>query len=115
MTTAPYEGQIPEFTQADRLRKARNLTGLRVPEFAATIGVSPKTINNAESGKHSVRKVVLNQWSLVTGVPLVWLQTGIAPESDGPEGDGLTLPRLDSNQQPADVPFAQVRALRLAA
>lgn len=115
MTTAPYEGRIPEFTQADRLRKARNLTGLRVPEFAERMGVSPKTINNAESGKHGVRQIVLNQWSLLTGVPLMWLQTGEAPEptNGGPEGE--TLPWIDSNDQPADDSFAQVRRLRLAA
>ena len=67
---------IPEWTQGDRMRKARQLTGLSTMEFAREIGVSQKTINNAESDSHVVRKIVMNAWSLATGVPVEWLQTG---------------------------------------
>ena len=67
---------IPEWTQGDRMRKARQLTGMSTMEFAREIGVSQKTINNAESDSHVVRKIVMNAWALVTGVPVEWLQTG---------------------------------------
>ena len=67
---------IPVWTQGDRMRKARQLTGMSTLEFAREIGVSQKTVNNAESDSHVVRKIVLNAWSLATGVPVEWIQTG---------------------------------------
>jgi len=79
---------------------ARTSAGFRVPEFAELIGVSPKTINNAESetSRHAVRPIVLNAWAMATGVPRQWLETGIAPtENDG--GDGMESGRRDSNSQ----------------
>lgn len=86
MTTQRYE-RIPEWTLGDRLRKARMTTGLNTSAFAEHLGVSQKTVNNAESDKHSVRKIVLNAWSLATGVPVEWLVDGTLPDDGGgPEG-----------------------------
>lgn len=84
MTTQRH-GTIPEWTLADRLRKARTLTGLNTADFAEVLGVSQKTVNNAESDKHGVRKIVLNAWSVATGVSVEWLETGIA-KPDPPPG-----------------------------
>ena len=86
MTSAPYEGFVPEFSMGDRLRKAREHTGMTTREFADHIGVSQKTINNAEADKHGVRKIVLNAWSLATGVSVEWLKDGTV--SGGPGGGG---------------------------
>lgn len=85
MTAQRYE-RIPEWTRGDRLRKARSLTGLNTKDFAGVLGVSQKTINNAESDKHAVRKITFNAWSLATGIPVEWLEHGIEPQHDG--GDG---------------------------
>ena len=91
MSTQPISGRIPEFTRGDRLRKARELTGLNSTEFAELIGVSQKTVNNAESDRTAkIRKIVVNAWALATGVPAQWLLTGEAPSPDSPnaqEGD----------------------------
>ena len=57
MSTQPRNDSIPEWTRGDRLRKARSLTGLTSREFAEEIGVSQKTVTDAE-GTH------------VTAVPL---------------------------------------------
>jgi len=86
MTAQRYE-RIPEWTLGDRLRKARSLTGLNSRDFADLIGVSQKTINNAEGDTHGVRKIVLNAWAMATGVPVAWLETGSEPDGDG-GGDG---------------------------
>lgn len=111
MTTSPEPGVIPAWTRGDRLRKARALTGMTTREFAAHIGVSQKTISDAENDKRQMRKILLNAWSLATGVPVEWLENGTTPGPDhGPEG-GVTLPRLDSNQQPSGSRSAQVRPL----
>lgn len=86
MTAQRYE-RIPAWTRGDRLRKARQLTGLNTRDFAEEIGVSQKTVNNAESDSHEVRKIVLNAWSLATGVPVEWLENGEEP-TQGPPPPG---------------------------
>lgn len=78
---------IPAWTRGDRLRKARTLTGMTTREFAEHIGVSQKTVTDAENDKRAMRKILLNAWALGTGVPAVWLETGEIP-STGPGGDG---------------------------
>lgn len=77
------------FTQGDRLRKARESTGMKQREFAQHIGVSHQTVTNAEKDHREVRKITMNAWALATGVPVEWLETGEAPESTrGPGGNG---------------------------
>lgn len=95
MTAQRYE-RIPAWTRGDRLRKARQLTGLNTRDFAEAIGVSQKTVNNAESDAHDVRKIVLNAWAMATGISAVWLETGEGavdspdPSSSPSPSDGLS-------------------------
>lgn len=93
---------VPEWTVADRLRKAREVAGLEQAELARDIDVARQTVGNYERGAVQPRRIVLKAWALRTGVPLEWLETGKAnPRQGGPDG-GSALPRLDSNQQPSD-------------
>ncbi|SDF98460.1 Transcriptional regulator, contains XRE-family HTH domain [Cellulosimicrobium cellulans] len=94
-------GFIPQFTLGDRLRKARQHTGLEQVEFAEEIGISRGTILNYELDRTRPRLIVLKAWALRTGVPLEWLQTGESPRQGDPDG-GEALPRLDLNQRPSD-------------
>ncbi len=82
-------GGIPEFTLGDRLRKARELTGLTVRQFAAEIGVSHGTITNAEGDRRGVRPITIKAYAMRSGVPVEWLQTGRTPTlpTDDPKGD----------------------------
>lgn len=94
MSTQQRYELVPEWSLGDRLRKARSLTGMTVSEFAEAIGVSDRTINNAEGDKRAVRKITLNAWAMATGVSLEWLETGIAgseptPPDRGQSGDAL--------------------------
>jgi transcriptional regulator with XRE-family HTH domain len=85
--TAQRHERVPAWTRGDRLRKARLLTGLTARDFADKIGVSHGTVSNAEGDKHDVRKIVLNAWAMATGVPVEWLETGVAsPSPTPPEG-----------------------------
>ena len=107
------EGTIPTWSVADRLRKAREHAGLEQGQLADLIGISRNSVSNYERGARTARRPVLVSWALATGVPLAWLEHGQAPNAknphpDGP-GGGHSLPRLDSNQQPAGYLFAQVR------
>lgn len=77
---------IPQFNLADRLRKAREITGLDQAEFADELGVSRGTVSNNERGTVAPRQIVLKAWALRTGVPLKWLETGEAPGATGPGG-----------------------------
>ena len=111
MTTQPG-AVIPQFTQGDRLRKARQLTGLTTRQFADEIGVSQVTITNAENDNTKVRKITLNAWSMRTGVPREWLETGESPHPGGPDG-GLEdeRARRDSNPKPSDPKVATLLSI----
>ncbi|KRF16803.1 hypothetical protein ASG90_09620 [Nocardioides sp. Soil797] len=65
----------------DRLRKAREGTGMTTRDFAVVLGVSQSTITNAENGHTKTRRITLLMWSQVTGVPVTWLETGEAPDA----------------------------------
>jgi transcriptional regulator with XRE-family HTH domain len=104
--TAP--GLVPAWTLADRLRKARVHRGLEQGQLADLIGIGRSSIGNYERGEQTPKRPVLLAWSVVTGVPLKWIETGKTPpgpnDPDGgiPNDDtGTALPRLDSNQEPA--------------
>ncbi len=89
MTTSPA-GIIPEWTIADRLRKARELTGLERIEFADELNINRNTVTNYESGKTKRHQsIVLRAWAMRTGVPLRWLETG--ESGIGPDGSGQPI------------------------
>lgn len=87
-------GVIPEFGTGDRLRKARELTGLDQGPFAATLGISRGTVSNYERGlTESYKPIVMRAWAMATGVPIEWLETGLTP-GDGPRGGQTSEPYL---------------------
>lgn len=67
---------VPSWTLADRLRKARELSGLSTVEFAARMGVSRTTVTNYEHGYRIPRRVYLRAWAETAGVDHTWLRTG---------------------------------------
>lgn len=69
----------------DRLRKAREASGLDQSTLAERIDVSRRTISNYETERVEARMIVLKQWALATGVDLSWLLGSTRP-SDGGEG-----------------------------
>lgn len=91
-------GNVPQWTITDRLRKARELTGLDQGEFASDIGASRGTVSNYERGSKSHKRSVLMTWAMRSGVPLEWLLTGQAtPDAPAPMEntrgyDALVLP-----------------------
>ena len=87
-------GIIPQWSLADRMRKAREVTGLDQAEFGDRIGVSRGTVSNAERGNVSPSRLVIRAWALGSGVPLQWLETGKAPDEPGP-GEEAPRPGLE--------------------
>ena len=86
MSTNPV-GVIPEWSLSDRLRKAREITGLDQTQFGDELGVSRATVSNAERARTKPTRLLMRAWAFRTGVPLQWLETGKAP-TDGPGPDG---------------------------
>jgi len=71
---------VPEFTVADRLRKARESAGFDQSEFARVAEISRTTIINYEHGRRIPRAVYLRAWAIASGVDLEWITTGHAVE-----------------------------------
>jgi transcriptional regulator with XRE-family HTH domain len=87
MTSEAVPGIIPEFRIGDRLRRAREITGLDRKDFAAEVGVSRSTVSNVENGVTTPSRLVVRAWALRTGVPADWLETGMEkPRPGGPDG-----------------------------
>jgi transcriptional regulator with XRE-family HTH domain len=86
--TLDVEGaRVPQFTMADRLRKAREVAGLGQDELARELGVSRNTVGNYEAERVQPRRAVLMAWAMRTQVPLAWLLNGENPRQDGgPDG-----------------------------
>lgn len=79
-------GIVPEFELKDRLRKAREITGMTQDEFAERAGISRATVGNAESGRKVPHKATIRLWSQETGVSLHWLLNGSTPPPNDDEG-----------------------------
>lgn len=74
---------IPQWTIADRFRKARTDAGLSQQQLADRIQISKKSIGNYETGATThMRRNVVNQWALATGVPVAWLMFGTVSDAD---------------------------------
>ena len=84
---------IPEWTFADRIRKARQVVSMDHKTFAAAISKTSSAVAQWEAGNSRPRDIVAVAKSieLLTRVPAQWilgLETGKAPT---PEGEGLVV------------------------
>ena len=92
MTISTETRRYPAFTMGDRLRKARELTGMDRKEFAETIGIHRDSLAKYEADKQPPRPPVVAAWALSTGVDVGWLRTGVASE-EGPDEPSGQSPR----------------------
>lgn len=67
---------IPQWTMADRMRKARMDAGYTAAQIAEVIGISRKTVTNYENGDTVPLRAILNAWAEVTGTYVEWLRDG---------------------------------------
>lgn len=77
MTTQPTQmnGLVPEWTFADRLRKARLKSDLTQEEFAEKLGAKSGAYSHWESGRNTPRQVVTiaQRIEMLTGIPAAWM------------------------------------------
>lgn len=95
-------GQVPVWTVADRIRKARESAGMSQTDLANVTSISRRSLSSYEASATTPRRPQLVVIALATGVPVAWLDKGTMPDP--------VRPRQDSNLQPT-----VVRRLRLAA
>jgi len=69
---------VPEFGIHDHVRKAVEVSGRSVQEFADEIGVSRNTVSRWINGARVPSRAQLMAISIVSGVPLEWLEGGLA-------------------------------------
>lgn len=99
-------GIIPEWTQRDRIVKARSVSGFKQSELSEQLGMSRATLASIEQGVREPRRGELIAIAFATGVDLKWLETGKTPERD-PVGDAIEgdpdnwWANRDSNPEPA--------------
>lgn len=85
MSTTASARVNPEFTVGDRLRKAREKTGLGQYEFAEETGISRGTVSNyeAKATTEGMKRPYLVAWAVRCDVDLEWLESGKAPRGGG--------------------------------
>lgn len=91
MTSAYNQGQVPDFQMRHRLQLAREHAGYDRDQLATAMEVSRNSIYNAESGRVTPRKIMLNAWALACGVPVDWIITGQPPQNGGGPTSGLGI------------------------
>jgi len=101
MTSAYNQGHIPEFEMRHRLALAREYAGYSREQLAAAMEVSRNTVLNAETGRTTPRKLMLNVWALACGVPVDWIITGKPPTDrpDGGSGLGIISDKRNARSQ----------------
>lgn len=79
--------QVPQWSLSDRVRKAREVAGMKQAELAETIGMARTSLARIEQGKVEPRRTSLIAIAFATRVPLEWLENGETPAGD-PDGGG---------------------------
>jgi transcriptional regulator with XRE-family HTH domain len=70
---------VPVFTLGDRLRKARESTGMTQSDMANRLGIGRRSVSRYEDGIHTPKAMTVMAWAMATGVPYDWLATGQLP------------------------------------
>lgn len=85
MSTA-HDFLIPEFQLGDRMALALRSAGHSVQDAADYFGRTRGTIGNWINNRVQPSLADQRLWAMWTGVPLMWLQTGVAPHPE-PSGE----------------------------
>ncbi len=79
-------GKVPNWTIADRVRKAREFSGLKQLDLAERVGMARTSLARIEQGKSEPRRTTLIAIAFATGVSLDWLENGETPAGPEPSG-----------------------------
>lgn len=89
---------IPEWTVADRLRKAREARGWSQKELVDRSDgeLTLRTVSNYESNNYDSerKRATMRSWAFATGVPLGWIIDGVYPSDLPPTREYRPLSTL---------------------
>lgn len=95
MTEQPASAAgVPEWDQADRMRKALRYANVGVQEMADYLGVARNTVSTWINGRIDPSTQTLRLWAMRCGVDFCWLAHG---GHDGPPGSD---PRKSDVKEP---------------
>jgi transcriptional regulator with XRE-family HTH domain len=99
---APLNARVPEWTFAERLRKARRDLGWRQADMAERLGVKPSTYEAWETGRNKPDVAdVAEKLEGVTGITRLWFvgwtDGGTAPDPGGSVTRRYRTPRKSHN------------------
>lgn len=72
-------GAADPFHMGDRIRKAREHTGMDRQEFAHAVGIHRETLSKYETTGHGIKRPAMLSIAMSSGVRLEWLETGELP------------------------------------
>ena len=72
-------GAADPFHMGDRIRKAREHTGMNRQEFAHAVGIHRETLAKYEDSGENVKRPALLSIAMSSGVRLEWLESGKLP------------------------------------
>lgn len=103
-TKAAAGGVRPDWTLADRLRKARVHAELHQDELADELEISRRSVQLYENGTKVPKRPVLIAWALRCGVEYAWLINAEGDEGepdDGSPGSSIYFHGTESSHTPA--------------
>lgn len=72
-------GAADPFHKGDRIRKARERTGMNRQDFASAVGIHRATLGKYEDTGEGVKRPAMLSIALASGVRLEWLESGELP------------------------------------
>lgn len=94
------KGSVPHLSLRQRIRIARENSGLKQAEMAAKIGIGRATYAKTEQGLRDPRRGELLAIATLTGTDFAWLATGETPTGGTGGSEGGTI--KDSNPELTD-------------
>lgn len=103
---APTQGVLPVWGFSDKIRKARDITGLAQKDFAERVALTASTLAAYETGRSAPRfndaPALAKRLQLITGIPADWFLVVDDPNTPtspvGPAGFEPTTSTVESRQ-----------------
>jgi len=98
-------GTLPVWGFSDKIRKARDLSGLGQKEFAARVNLTASTLAAYETGRSSPRfndaPALAKRLQLLTGIPADWFL--VIDDPNGPKAPSVIDVKKSGNGQITDI------------
>ena len=84
---------VPQWDRPDRMRKALRVAGMTSRSMALYLEVEERSVTRWLNGVIEPKRGILAAWSLRTGVPMEWIETGAGVRTNRAKYDRLARHR----------------------